>query len=250
MEKEKIIEVKNISVRYSDRTILENVSFDIYKGEIFVIVGGSGCGKSTLLRQIIGLEQPSEGEILINGENLTTAKGKKKRKILRKFGVLFQSGGLIASMNLAENISLPVEAYTKLSKAGIKDLVDIKLRAVGLGGFENFIPSEISGGMKKRAGLARALALDPDIVCFDEPSSGLDPVTAAELDRLIVDLNQLLNSTMLVVTHDLASIMTISHRVIMLDKDIKGIIAQGTPHDLKNSENKLVHRFFNRIAGE
>jgi phospholipid/cholesterol/gamma-HCH transport system ATP-binding protein len=247
--KKLIIEAKNITVRYGKNTILENVSFDIYEGERFVIVGGSGCGKSTLLRQLIGLETPTEGTVIIDGENISTSKGKKRKEILKKFGILFQSSGLFASMTLAENIALILESYTSLSVDRIKELIEIKLQSVGLKGYDDYIPSEISGGMKKRAALARALALDAKILFFDEPSSGLDPVTAAALDNLIVDINAILGATMIVVSHDLASILRISDRVIMLDKEMKGIIAEGNPEDLKNyKENPKVYNFFNRIS--
>lgn len=248
MDSDKIIEVKNLTVRYGDRTILENVSFDIHRGEIFVIVGGSGCGKSTLLRQLIGLEQPTSGDILIDGKSLVRASSKDKSKILRRFGVSFQSGGLFASMTLAENIALVLEKYTDLSEDKIEKIIEVKLDAVGLNGFQDFLPSEISGGMKKRAAFARSMALDPDVLFFDEPSSGLDPVTSASIDELIKRVNLGLNTTMVIVTHDLASILSVSHRIIMLDKLEKGIIASGSPEELKNSPDQRVYNFFNRLS--
>lgn len=246
---EPIIQVKNLTVRYDDRTIVDNISFDIKRGEIFMIVGGSGCGKSTVLRQIIGLEKPAEGDILIDGHSIVNAQGKEKTAILNKFGVLFQSSGLFASMTLAENIALKLETSTDLNTSQILELIEIKLSAVGLGGYQNFLPSEISGGMKKRAALARAMAIDPPILCFDEPSSGLDPVTAASMDSLIMDLNSALGTTMVVVSHDLDGVLNTAHRVIMLDKGAKGIVAEGHPKKLKEmKENPKVYNFFNRIS--
>ncbi|ROL62149.1 ATP-binding cassette domain-containing protein [Bacteroidetes/Chlorobi group bacterium ChocPot_Mid] len=242
-----IIEVKNLSVVYGERTILKDINLEVYRGEIFVIVGGSGCGKSTLLRQIIGIERPSEGTIIINGEDLTASEGDKRRKILQNFGVMFQSGGLFASMDIGDNIGLMLESYTKVCKERIDDLIDLNLSAVGLRGYENYYPSELSGGMKKRAAIARAMIMNPSIMCFDEPASGLDPINAASLDELIKDLNRSLGTTMLVVTHDLSSILNISDRIIMLDAESKGIIAQGTPGVLKNyTDNEYVYKFFNR----
>lgn len=244
-----IIEAKNITVRYGSLTVLENVSFSINKGEVFSIVGGSGCGKSTLMRQLIGLEKPTEGTVYIDGEDFTNSYGSHRRSILRKFGVMFQSSGLFASMTLAENIALPLETYTKLSRERIVDMIELKLRSVGLAGFDSYLPSEISGGMKKRAALARAMALDPKILVFDEPSSGLDPLTSANLDKLIMELNGALGTTMIVVTHDLASCLAISHKILMLDKRVKGVLYEGTPDNVKDyRDNPYVYNFFNRIA--
>jgi len=242
-----IISVKNLSVQYDDRVIIDNISFDVYRGEVFVIVGRSGCGKSTLLRQLIGLETPTTGTIIINGDNFTEADEKMTISIMRRNGVLFQFNGLFASMTLAENIELILEKYTGLTPRQMRSAVDLKLSLVGLSGFQNYKPSEISGGMKKRAALARAMALDPEILFFDEPSSGLDPITAVSLDNLIKELNSSLKTTMIIVTHDLASILSISHRIIMLDANIKGILATGTPEELKNYKaNQEVYNFFNR----
>lgn len=248
MHSDIIISVKDLSVKYDKRIILENVSFDVYNGEVFVIVGGSGSGKSTLLRQLIGLESPTSGTIIINGADLTKSNENNVIKIMSRNGVLFQFNGLFASMTLSENIELILEKYTKLTPSQMKDVIDLKLSLVGLSGFQNYKPSEISGGMKKRAALARAMALDPKILFFDEPSSGLDPITSASLDNLIKELNAALKTTMVIVSHDLDSILNISHRVLMLDDSIKGIIAIGTPSELKNQhDSELVYRFFNRL---
>ncbi len=248
MEKEIVIKVRDLKVEYGDRVILENINFDVHKGEVFVIVGGSGSGKSTLLRQLIGLEMPTEGSVWINEKNIVSANEKQKIDIMKQNGVLFQFNGLFASMTIGENISLVLEKYTGLTSKQIEEAVDLKLSLVGLSGFQNYRPAEISGGMKKRAALARAMALDPNILFFDEPSSGLDPITAASLDNLIRELNVALNTTMVIVTHDLESILNISHRIIMLDSQAKGITATGTPEELRNyKENKTVYNFFNRI---
>jgi len=242
-----IIEVKDLTTGYGDVIIHENLDFTVQRGEIFVVVGGSGCGKSTLLQHLIGLLSPITGEILIDSENLVDVQGKERVSLLRKFGVLFQSGALFGSMTLAENIDLVLDEYTTLPRQTRDMLIRMKLSMVNLDGYENHLPSEVSGGMKKRAGLARAMALDPEILFFDEPSAGLDPVTSAELDQLIIQLNQSLGTTMVIVTHELDSVFAVAHRVIMLDKDSKGIIAEGTPQELKsNTTDKRVHAFFNR----
>lgn len=247
---ESIIEIKNISVKFGDRAVLENVSFNVKRGERLFIVGGSGCGKSTMLRSLIGIQSVSTGEVLIDGIDIHNSKSDEKLKALNKIGMLFQSGGLLASMSLAENVALPIKSYTKLSKEEVERLVDLKLGIVGLDGFQDFLPSEISGGMKKRAGLARAMALDPDILCFDEPSAGLDPVISASLDDLIIDLNETLGATIIVVSHELQSIEKTAQRVIMFDRNTKGIIADGTVNELKKSKIPKVYNFFNRIASE
>lgn len=243
-----IIAVESLSVRYLGATILENINFEVKKGEIFIIVGGSGCGKSTLLRQLIGLEKPCSGKIWILNTELTSASAKAMFHMRMGIGVLFQSGALIGSMTLAENVSLPLREHTDLSPSSIREVVAMKLAIVNLTGYENHMPSELSGGMKKRAGIARALALDPKILFLDEPSTGLDPITSAELDVTIKRINEGLGTTIVIVNHDLDSIFNVSHRVIVLDKSVKGIIAEGDPLHLKeHSENQRVIHFFNRI---
>lgn len=241
-----IIEIKNLSKQYGNLKVLDNINFEIKRGEILYIVGGSGCGKSTLLRQIIGLEEPTTGEIYVDGEKYYPASKKVQDRIMKKFGIMFQLGGLLASMTLAENIALPLKSYTNLTDEEINDVIRIKLASVGLDGFQDYLPSEISGGMKKRAALARAMALDPEILFFDEPASGLDPISSASLDNLIVELNKSLKTTMIIVTHELASILNVAHRIVMLDKSVRGILAIGTPEEMRNSNKKLIYNFFNR----
>jgi phospholipid/cholesterol/gamma-HCH transport system ATP-binding protein len=249
MKNSLIIQVRNLVARYGEDTILDRVSFDVCRGEILVIVGGSGCGKSTLLKHLIGLNQPYSGQVLIDGDDITTCNEKTFQKILRKIGVLYQSSALLGSMTLAENVALPIKEYTELSKRSVDTMVKIKLNLVNLNGYENYLPSEISGGMKKRAGLARAMALNPRILFFDEPSAGLDPISSAELDNLIISINKNLETTVVIVTHELQSIFTVAHRVIMLDKRTKGIIAEGNPSYLRDSsQNQFVRQFFNRQA--
>jgi phospholipid/cholesterol/gamma-HCH transport system ATP-binding protein len=248
-ERPVIVQVRDVVVRYGEATILDGVTFDIHQGEILAILGGSGCGKSTLLRQLIGLERPAAGNVLIDGDDITAAEGKEQEKILRKIGILFQNGALFGSMTVAENISLRLLEYSDLPPAIIDAIVRMKLSMVGLDDIEYDLPSELSGGMKKRAALARALAMDPRILFCDEPSSGLDPISSAELDNLLIQLNRSLGVTIVVVTHDLASIAAIAHRAIMLDKSVKKIIAEGKPADLKeHNDNPLVKNFFNRVA--
>jgi phospholipid/cholesterol/gamma-HCH transport system ATP-binding protein len=247
LEKHKIIQVRDLTVGYETDIILENISFDVLEGEIFIVLGGSGCGKSTLLKHLIGLNSPLSGRILIDGEDISNCDETTFKKILRKIGVLYQSSALFGSMTIAENVSLPIKEYTDLPQRSVDTLVKMKLNMVNLNGYENHLPSEISGGMRKRAGLARAMALNPKILFFDEPSAGLDPVTSVELDNLIIHLNKSLGTTMVIVTHELQSIFNVAHRVIMLDKQTKGIIAEGSPMHLKDhSENPFVRNFFNR----
>jgi phospholipid/cholesterol/gamma-HCH transport system ATP-binding protein len=243
------VDVKNVTCAYGEDVVLREVSFQVFKGEIFVILGGSGCGKSTILKHIIGLQRPVEGDIIVKGKSIVNAGAAERLEIQKGFGVLYQSGALFGSMTLAENVALPLLEYTDMPRDAVKLMVRLKLKMVRLTGFENHLPSELSGGMKKRAGLARALALDPDLLFFDEPSAGLDPITSAELDELILQLNRSLGATMIVVTHELPSIFKIAQRVIMLDRRTQGIIAEGDPRQLKEtSENPWVRDFFDRRA--
>jgi phospholipid/cholesterol/gamma-HCH transport system ATP-binding protein len=242
-----VIVVDGLTARFGDDVILEDVSFAVQRGEILVILGGSGCGKSTLLKHMIGLYQPYAGRVLIHGVDVNTEDEAQLRKLRTGFGVLFQSGALFGSMTLAENVALPLQEYTDLTAAEIELIVKMKLGLVQLAGYENHLPSEISGGMKKRAGLARAMALDPTVLFFDEPSAGLDPITSVELDNLIKGINAGMGTTMVIVTHELESIFNIAHRVVILDKGARGIIAQGDPLDLKeHSPDPRVVNFFNR----
>jgi len=246
-----VIQVRDLVAGYGDKTVLENVSFDVHRGEVFGIVGGSGCGKTTLMKQLIGLLRPSSGTIIIDGEDLLRADEDQLRRIQRRIGVAFQSGALFASLTLGENISLLLEEYTTLPREVSELLVRIKLNMVHLDGCEGLQISELSGGMRKRAGLARAMALDPSILFFDEPSAGLDPVTSVELDELILQINKSLGTTIVAVTHELPSIFTIADRVIMLDGEERNIIAEGNPKDLRDrSTDPRVHAFFNRKPGE
>jgi phospholipid/cholesterol/gamma-HCH transport system ATP-binding protein len=246
-EKIPIITVENLTARFGNNTIFENVSFQVYPGEIFVVLGGSGCGKSTLLKHMIGLYEASSGKVVINGVDIGTADERQLRKVRMHLGVSFQSSALFGSMTLAENVALPLQEYTDLSRETIDHIVKMKLGMVDLAGYDNHLPSEISGGMKKRAGLARAMALDPIVLFFDEPSAGLDPITSAELDSLIKNINTGMGTTMVVVTHELQSIFNVAHRIIMLDKSAKGIIAEGDPRWLKDhATDPRVFDFFNR----
>jgi len=249
MGRQPVIEVRDLVAKYGDDVIIDSVSFDVYEGEIFVILGGSGSGKSTLLKHLIGLIRPHSGRIVVGGDDISACDETTYRKMLKKIGVLYQSGALMGSMTLAENVALPVKEYTDLPEDSVNTLVKMKLSLVDLNGYENHLPSEISGGMKKRAGLARAMAMNPRILFFDEPSAGLDPVTSVELDNLIIHLNKSLGTTMVIVTHELQSIFTVAQRVIMLDKRTRGIIAEGDPAYLRDhSRNSFVRQFFNRSA--
>ncbi len=250
-DKSPVITVEHLTARFGNNTIFENVSFEVYKREIFVILGGSGCGKSTLMKHMIGLYEIESGKVVINGVDITKADEKELREVRLDIGVAFQSGSLFGSMTLGENVALPLQEYTDLSPKAINLIVKMKLGMVELAGYENHLPEELSGGMKKRGGLARAMAMDPTVLFFDEPSAGLDPITSAELDSLIKSINAGMGTTMVIVTHELQSILNIADRIIMLDKEAKGIIAEGDPKWLKEqATDPRVRNFFNRRVPE
>jgi phospholipid/cholesterol/gamma-HCH transport system ATP-binding protein len=228
------ITVRNLDMAYDDFVIQRNLNFTIQRGDIFIIMGGSGCGKSTLLKHLVGLKAPARGQVLFGDQDLWAAEPEEQQRMMRRFGVLYQSGALWSSMTLAENVALPLGEFTDLKPAEIRRIASLKMALVGLAGFEDFYPSEISGGMRKRAGLARAMALDPEILFFDEPSAGLDPISSRMLDDLILELRDSLGATIAVVTHELASIFAIGNNSVFLDADTKTMIAQGDPRKLRD----------------
>jgi phospholipid/cholesterol/gamma-HCH transport system ATP-binding protein len=241
------IMVQDLTMAYGSFVLQRDLTFTVRRGDIFIIMGGSGCGKSTLLKHLIGLKVPAKGEVFFRGENFWAAEPDARERMMRCFGILYQKGALWSSLTLAENVALPLEQYTTLRASQIRELVSLKLALVGLAGFEDYYPSEISGGMQKRAGLARAMALDPEILFFDEPSAGLDPISAKLLDDLIVELRDSLGATIVVVTHELASIFAIGTNSVFLDPETKTMIAQGDPKVLlAESHDPKVRQFLTR----
>ncbi|HHS83816.1 MAG TPA: ATP-binding cassette domain-containing protein [Gammaproteobacteria bacterium] len=241
------IRVVDLTMAYGDFVIQRDLNFTINRGDVFIIMGGSGCGKSTLLKHLIGLKSPKKGDIWFDDINFWEAPPQEQEMLKRRFGVLFQSGALWSSMTLQENITLPLSEYTDLSEREVNEIASLKLALVGLAGFERFYPAEISGGMRKRASLARAIALDPEVLFFDEPSAGLDPISSQRLDELILEIRDSLGATIVVVTHELASIFAIGNNSVFLDNESRTIIAQGDPKMLRDkSENIKVRTFLNR----
>jgi phospholipid/cholesterol/gamma-HCH transport system ATP-binding protein len=241
------IDVRDLTMAYGDFVIQRDLTFEVADGDIFIIMGGSGCGKSTLLRHLVGLKAPAKGRVYYGDTSFWEAPPQEQEKIMRGFGILYQSGALWSSLTLAENVALPLKEFTSYSSTQVRELVALKLSLVGLAGFEDFYPSEISGGMQKRAGLARAMALDPDILFFDEPSAGLDPVSARRLDDLILELRDSLGATVVIVTHELASIFAIGNNAVFLDPATRTMIATGNPNTLlAECDHPTVRSFLTR----
>ena len=241
-----ILSVRNLRVRYGEREILHGISFDVHRAETLVIMGGSGCGKSTLLRTLVGLQRPSGGEIWIRGKETSTITEEELDDTRKKMGLSFQGGALFGSMTVGENVELPLREHTELEDTTIQIMMRLKLEQVGLAGFESYMPSQLSGGMKKRAAVARALAMDPEILFFDEPSAGLDPIIAAGIDSLIQKLQRAFRMTIIVVTHELASAFLIADRMLMLDKG--NVLAYGTKEEMRDSQVARVRQFLDRVA--
>jgi phospholipid/cholesterol/gamma-HCH transport system ATP-binding protein len=250
-EKQAHITVKNLTMAYGSFVLMRDLNFTVNRGDIFIIMGGSGCGKSTLMKILVGLKSPAKGQVFYGEKDFWKADPKEREDLMRRFGILYQSGALWSSMTLAENVALPLEQYTDLSSAEIKDLVSLKLALAGLAGFETFYPSEISGGMRKRAGLARAIALDPEVLFFDEPSAGLDPISSKRLDDLILELRDSLGATVVIVTHELPSLLGIGNNSVFLDVETRTMIAGGDPNVLlAESKEPKVHNFLTRGGDE
>jgi phospholipid/cholesterol/gamma-HCH transport system ATP-binding protein len=245
-QKDVVISVRDLHVKYGEREILHGVSFDVQYGETVVLLGGSGSGKSTLLRTLVGLERPSSGHIWIKGSDIATIQPAELDEIRKKIGMSFQGGALFGSMTVGENVALPLKEHTKLEDPTIEIMLRLKLDQVGLAGFENYKPSQLSGGMKKRAAVARALAMDPEILFFDEPSAGLDPIIAAGIDELILELKKAFQMTIIVVTHELASAFLIADRMILVDKGY--VVANGSTEEMRTSNHPRVRQFLDRIA--
>ena len=243
---EPVLSLRNLRVSYGEREILHGISFDVVRGETLVILGGSGSGKSTLLRTLVGLEKPSAGEIWIKGRDLAKTSAAEMDEIRRKIGMSFQGGALFGSMTVGENVALPLREHTRLEDSTIEVILRLKLQQVGLEGFEYYTPAQLSGGMKKRAAVARALAMDPEILFFDEPSAGLDPIIAAGIDELILELKRAFHMTIIVVTHELASAFLIADRMLLIDKG--NIVALGTTEEMRSSTQPRVRQFLDRIA--
>ncbi len=241
-----MISLRDLRVRYGEREILHGINFDVQPGETLVILGGSGSGKSTLLRTLVGLEKPSSGQIWIRGRDIAAISSAEMDEIRRKIGMSFQGGALFGSMTVGENVALPLHEHTKLEASTIEIIVRLKLDQVGLSGFEDYMPSQLSGGMKKRAAVARALAMDPEILFFDEPSAGLDPIIAAGIDQLILELKRAFHMTVIVVTHELASAFLIADRMVLIDKG--NVVAIGPTEEMRSSVQPRVRQFFDRVA--